>query len=123
MTFRALLRPLMCLVIIGAYTHCVMAHGSQLLQRAHQVAAEQSPGPEGPSCEDESGCICRGATLVANVQPVPVDNASCLMAIEASLLPMSCDELQVPRVRYSHIPPLPSISASDARAVLQIYLL
>lgn len=62
MTGNAKIHALLCLLVLAAQSHCVLAHGELLKE---SVAAEcQSQLPLQPSesaCENESGCICKGA--------------------------------------------------------------
>ncbi len=53
------------MVVLSAYTHCVMAHGAEMVQQVQQVqqhTADRPWQPGTPTCENESACICKGVT-------------------------------------------------------------
>ncbi len=63
---RASIRILLALLILGAYTHCVESHAREAV-RIH-LAKTLPVSPDGGSCENESSCICKGATLASPVE-------------------------------------------------------
>jgi len=78
--FRHYRRPLTfaaVLLLAVAYWHCAWEWAAELkhLRAVQHSAANQSlPGSPAQGCENESGCICQGATLAHQV------SADCLAA-------------------------------------------
>ena len=66
--FRFILTPAAILLLAAAFFHCAWEWQAELSHR-HALAAYRAAGlppPIGlpvPGCNDESGCICRGATV------------------------------------------------------------
>jgi hypothetical protein len=65
------------LLVAGIHTHCVMAHGAELLQHvAAQKCSELPIGSDLP-CENESSCICKGALVGASLAASCHADATC----------------------------------------------
>lgn len=75
MTFSSYCRLLailaLAVVIEGKLLHCAAedAAATGLLTRARIQRTADSECPSLPDCGDESGCICRGATLISVFEP------------------------------------------------------
>jgi len=66
-------RLLLCLLIVGAHSHCVMSHGAELVSEVEAARRAEPPFGETKTCENESGCICKGA-LVPEAVPAFFDH-------------------------------------------------
>ena len=69
---RALIHPALALLVVAALSRCSWEESRELAQSAKNIAHLRLglPTPlQAPlhDCDRESGCICRGATLVAPV--------------------------------------------------------
>ncbi len=56
-------RLFLCLLVIGAHTHCVMAHGAALVNDVEAERLADPPIGESETCKNESGCLCKGAVI------------------------------------------------------------
>ena len=71
---------LLAALVLAAYSHCVYAHANEAADRHQQLRADEQPlDNTRATCENESSCICKGATLAVDVTvPAPetglVDN-------------------------------------------------
>ena len=74
MTWHGSLTIFLTLLMAGAPLHCLSHAGECVQHHAHiaQHLAEGEPLPveqPPPPCDNESGCICRGAVLAEHVNP------------------------------------------------------
>lgn len=81
--FRASLSLLMALLIFAAHAHCRVSHGSSLQRQLTTHRGEPAPAGEESSCENEFGCICKGAVLMPVQLELPADVVLHYLAIEA----------------------------------------
>jgi hypothetical protein len=61
-------------LIAVAYCHCAVEWAAELRHLgigSHGVVQQPSPADPAPGCDNESGCICRGATLAHPVGDLP----------------------------------------------------
>ena len=114
MVFRALL----CLLILGVHTHCVLTHGAEL--RSKEGCAG-SPIDDRHDCENESSCICKGATL-GDTTSIPVAQPLGWACITHPAL-VAFATFYLADVRNWLLHPPPPQGARVARALLQTFLI
>jgi hypothetical protein len=117
------LAPAFAAVIFAAHCHCVVEHAWALPFSDSSHAAEQ-PLSAPTDCENESGCICQGATLATNVDLPPVMSWSVPFDGWASLQSVWVD-IEGTANLLSEPPdePQPYFSARKLRALLQTFLI
>ncbi|MCA9123505.1 MAG: hypothetical protein H6822_32915 [Planctomycetaceae bacterium] len=60
---------LLAALVLIAYTHCVVSHGVEAAELQHQLRTVEQPlDSSRATCENESSCICKGATLALGVE-------------------------------------------------------
>lgn len=117
----SVLPQFLCLLVVVVHTHCVLGHGAELLQKLQSSKCAESPVEHNPPCDNESGCICKGATLADKVDATPTqDDLAVWMRlghVETFFF------LAPPPGRDSCRPPEPPPPASGtaARALLQSF--
>lgn len=57
------MRTFGCLLVLAACSHCIAEHGAELTRNVQQAAQAELPLSDTTPCDNESGCICKGATL------------------------------------------------------------
>jgi hypothetical protein len=112
-------------MILAAHCHCVMEHAWALDAAGPPRGAASLPVAPAPAdCENESGCICKGATLAVVVDLPPVE--VCFDLFDGFISPyygeVAIDQAAglLPRPPDEHAPVL---SAQTLRALLQSYLI
>ncbi|MCA9144846.1 MAG: hypothetical protein H6821_02930 [Planctomycetaceae bacterium] len=111
-------------LVLTAYTHCVFSHGMEAGDRHHQLRSDDQPLDDSRAlCENESSCICKGATLAVGTEaPAPelsfVDTI-CVVSASLSLRPATDSlERQIAPDQAEAL-----ISGGTLRAQLQRFLL
>jgi len=106
------------LLVVAAHTHCVLAHGAELLHEVAVVASDSAPLGPAQSCENESSCICKGVTLAKSTTMPTAENVAQLISTE----PLLSRHLDLINEQFvdGHLP-RKSLSAADARAFLQSF--
>ena len=77
MHFRRFITFCLTLLIGGAPLHCLAHAGHQAAHAADVVHEREHTGPvpiheDPPPCDNESGCICKGAVVVDYVDAAPL---------------------------------------------------
>ncbi|MCA9263263.1 MAG: hypothetical protein KDA60_05420 [Planctomycetales bacterium] len=109
--------------ILSVHTHCILTHGSHLVRRIQRVDAGDATSAEESPCEDESGCICKGATLKDNAAVVDCPPVAtklvllCARPLDISVRQPQCSHAAILRR------PLIFRDGAAARAWLQSFLL
>lgn len=112
----------MAILIVTAYTHCVMTHAEEVRQLAVAHLNQQSPLEIPLSCGNESSCICKGAVLCDIKLDLPSDSLAQLLALEAAT-PADLDQTDLPPVAIRAPDPPPEFGGDAMRAQLQVFLL
>ena len=111
--------------LLAAHMHCVALHAVQ----SHAAALASSDTmtvpirPISASCENESGCICKGATLVAPAQAPSLEMGLPDVSFGASPEGIDLTATNSFRGLDSPSPPRWPTSAQTVRALLQSYQL
>jgi hypothetical protein len=73
MPAKSQIRWLLAALILAAYAHCLFSHAAEAADRHRQLQLDAQPLDNSrATCENESSCICKGATLATDVKlPVP----------------------------------------------------
>lgn len=121
--FPTTIRLFLCTLIVAAHTHCVLGHGAELVQQVQSARSVDLPIAEHPTCENESSCICKGATLTDTVQASLLDNS--LTNFLPLDYPVPQFELIAVSVRAFQAwgRTRQTLSSTTARALLQSFLL
>jgi hypothetical protein len=122
-TFSSL-RLLLCLMIFAAHFHCVMAHGAALVREVAEARCEEVPIGETGTCENESGCICKGAlvsdsfpALLVDSQPTDGQSATVPAVFRVDVAGCESDWRNTPRAAA------PPLGGTGARILLQSFQL
>ena len=105
--FRPLLPPALSLLVLVSNWHCQTGAAEEVrIMATRRVDADGMPLPAPVNlppgaCENESGCMCRGATLAVNVDAAP-------------LAPQLGELLAIPAYTMAAGPALSPQPASDA---------
>lgn len=118
---KASIHLLLCLLIVGAHVHCVLAHGAALIGEVEASRCAEPPIGERNTCENESSCICKGALVSRSFPPFlkHADRSDWLSSpdqrVDGSSLALQVDQ--------RHILPVAAIlpSGAFARIVLQSF--
>jgi len=110
---------LMMLAVLAAHAHCMVVHGSSVQQQLSAPVGEPFPPGDEPSCENEFGCICKGAVLSFVQVDLPSDDFFCFLAMDATLASEldACVFEPIPRRHAMSPPPL---DGDTMRAQLQV---
>jgi hypothetical protein len=111
--------------ILAAHCHCLVEHARELRAAMPCPSLAAAPAsPLMPGCENESGCICKGATLVVAIDAPPVaessfDLADPLAAVvwESAVNGAARTVIKPPQETAARLP------AQKLRAFLQSYLI
>jgi hypothetical protein len=118
-------------VILTVYTNCVMTHAAEahaeLRSRAIGESEPLRPGSDWPSpCENESSCICQGATLAQQATPAgwlcdPVRVQWLADGLWSRTMPLVW--FAVRSFSFGEYPSGPPLSAQRLRSQLQVFLI
>lgn len=65
---------LLVALVLTAYSHCVFAHATESVVRHQQLQADEHPIDNArATCENESSCLCKGATLAGTAEATAID--------------------------------------------------
>jgi hypothetical protein len=100
----------------------MVSHGSSLQREVSATSSEPAPVGEESSCENEFGCICKGAVLSPVQLELPADTVLHLLAIDASET-FSLDAVSSACDVSRFAEPPPPLDGEMLRAHLQVFLL
>jgi hypothetical protein len=123
MSSRTVQTLLFAAVILAAHMHCIVLHAWDARAAVLAQLEEVPPPPSSPTCENESGCICKGATLAVMVDSPVVDLPT--IDVMPILSPSRLDVTPTVAAADSDAADLwrASLSAGTVRALLQSYRL
>jgi hypothetical protein len=109
--------------ILAAHCHCLVEHAREVRAAMPCPSVAAAPAsPVMPGCENESGCICNGATLVVAVDAPPADATSLDLADQLAAVAWGIGLTDATRtVINSPLERAPCLSAQKMRALLQTY--
>jgi hypothetical protein len=113
----------LAVLVLVAHTHCVLAHGHELVRRVQAQRHSRLPVESRPCCENESSCICKGVTLAVAAMP-PVDDTEgfdLVLANDVRVWSLASSAPE-PRLVEPHLAFRP-LCAHTARALLQSFLI
>ena len=97
---RGLVAWFFVLLIPSAHFHCVMDHGKQLrTDFQHHVQATLPFDGQAQGCENESACLCKGATLAIPVRwnvDLDHDPSAGLLKVDTGIDPLALVSLAHP---------------------------
>jgi hypothetical protein len=111
--------------ILAAHCHCLVEHAQELRAAMTCPCLSAAPvSPLMPGCENESGCICKGATLVVAVDAPPAGATSFDLAEHLAAVAWGIGLTDATRtVIKAPLERAPCLSAQKMRALLQTYLI
>jgi IS5 family transposase len=114
---------LLAALVLAAYTHCVYSHALEAADQHRQLrSAEQPLDNTRATCENESACICKGATLAVVAEaPTPASGLGHLVVESAAAWRALAVDSADWRIRQDH--DRPPNSGTLRRAQLQCFLL
>ncbi|MEO8494954.1 MAG: hypothetical protein ABI614_07780 [Planctomycetota bacterium] len=115
---------LLAAIVLMASSHCVFSHAIEAADWYHELRMEDQPlDNERTTCENESACICKGATFAVVVEaPAPELELMHLVCVEpaAKWLGAAVDSADRRNLPDHGKPPC---SGKNLRAQLQRFLL
>lgn len=118
---RPTLAIFLCLLVVAAHTHCVLAHGAELLEAVHTSEIAKSPIGSSQGCENESACICKGATLGEQLDATLIQSELTLWLTYVDNETSSCVIDVSDQLCSRCLEPAPPPRGAAARAALQSF--
>lgn len=113
---------LLAVLVLTAYTHCVFSHAVEAVEQHHQLRGVDQPLDNSrTTCENESSCICKGATLAIDIQmPDPVSGLVHLVCLDCTANLFSAEPVDLqPSLGHGEF----AYTRANLRAQLQRYSL
>ena len=114
---------MLSLMVVLAHTYCIERHAREAAGMRVDGPAPLSP-PAGPSCENESSCICKGAVLAVAVA-APEPTRSLEVILDSDTEPAGMERFEIVSEVAESVPRRSRWNggATGARAWLQSFLI